>query len=144
MTPPPPLLEKKAYGPDSNPAEIEALRCQVWTYSPGIVMYREAPVVSLFQVSVFRQRLIEVSDNCERFDLICDLTDAARPGAEERVALKGCFSAPKNLEHVAAFAGSNLLLNMAVKFILSGLGLKSVVVVKTFEEALEAIERGQK
>ncbi len=45
------------------------------------------------------------------------------------------------MEHVAAYTGSNMLLNMAVKFILSGLGLKSVVVVKTFEQALEAIER---
>lgn len=139
----PPQLEARAYGSESSERDIEKLRAQVYEYAPGVVMYREAPVLSLFQIEVYQQKFYELADSFETFDLVIDLTHTTgRPDAAMRARLKEIFLRPKNMNRIVVFTGRNFLLNMAAKFVLGGLGLKSLTVVRTKEEALEAIEHG--
>jgi len=46
-------LEARAYGPDSTGEEVQAIRDRVYKYRDGIVMYREVPIQSLFQLDLF-------------------------------------------------------------------------------------------
>ena len=50
-------LEAKAYGPESSPAEVAAIQSRLYLLRPGVVMYREAPVPSPFQIGVFAEKL---------------------------------------------------------------------------------------
>jgi hypothetical protein len=137
--PRPPPLQPKEYGPDSTPAEVEALRSQIYWYDAGIAMYIEAPVISVFQIQTYAARLAEIAATVDSFHLIIDLVCAPRPNALQRAELKKMFSGPPNISHAAVFTGRNVLLNMAAKFVLTGLGFKSVTVGKTLEQALSAV-----
>ena len=137
----PPPVEARAYGPDSTEAEIEALRGQIWMFAPRIVMYRELPVLSLFHLEVYEKRLMELASSVDSFQLLVDLRVAGRPNAPTRDRLKKLFIKPHNMTRVAVFTGRNVLLNMAAKFVLSGIGMPRIIVVKSLDEALAALER---
>ena len=138
----PPAVEARAYGPNSTPAEVEALRGQIWVFAPGIIMYKEIPVLSLFHLDVYEQRLVELAATMESFKLLIDLRVAGRPNAAVRDRLKKMFARPGDMSQVAVFTGRNLLLNMAAKFVLSSAGLPRVSVVKTLDDALEVLGAG--
>src|SRR5690606_7799705 len=73
-------LEAKAYGPDSTPAEIEAIGARLSLLRPDVVIYREVPVPSAFQIGVFGERLRQVTAGLDSYGLIMDLTQAKPPG----------------------------------------------------------------
>ena len=70
---------------------------------------------------------------------LIDITEAEPPSAETRAQLKKLFGGQAKLRRAAVFTGKNCMLNVAARFVLSGLGLKSVTTHKTKEEALEAL-----
>ena len=81
-------LEARAYGPDSTPEEVEALRAQVTLHSSGdAVLWREIPVMSEFSIDVCSDRLEELcaAHGC-RF-LLVDSRAGARPDAVVRKRL---------------------------------------------------------
>jgi hypothetical protein len=135
-------LEVRAYGPDSTPEEVQAIRDCIYLYKPGVIMYRELPIQSIFHLDLFQEKLIEVGGALPPYALLIDLTAARPPNAEIRSRLKTLFSAQKNLRTAAVFTGKNFMLNVAAKFVLSGIGLKSFTVHKTLEEALQAVDHG--
>jgi hypothetical protein len=130
-----PPLEDRPYGPDSNAAEVEAIRERIYVYRDGILMYVEVPVSSPFQVELFRRRMAEVSAGMTEFDVICDLTGARPPGAETRALLKDFFRGQTRMRRVAVFTGRNFLLNAAARFVLGTFGQTNLGVFKTLEEA---------
>jgi hypothetical protein len=132
-------LEARPYGPDSTHAEIEAIRGRVYLYREGTLMYVEVPVISSFQIKVFRGRFDEVAGSMSSFDLLIDLRDAKPPGAEAREWLRDLFGSQKGLRRVAVFTGRNLMLNVAAKFVLGSLGLRDFTVNTTLAEAVASL-----
>jgi hypothetical protein len=135
-------FEVRPYGPASTPEEVQAIKDCVYVYKPGIVMYKELPVQSIFQLDLFHEKLNDVGSKLESYALLIDLIEAKPPGAEIRTRLKTLFGSQKNMRTAAAFTGKNFMLNVAAKFVLSGIGLKSFTVHKTLDEALEAVGHG--
>ncbi len=134
-------LEVKAYSLDATPAEIQALRDQIYVYAPGIIKFTEAPMLSAKQFDVYEVKMHELAAEIPEFQLLIDLTNVViRPDAKERARLKSIFHPISHqVTQCAVCTGKNFLLNMAAKFILGGLGFASLTVHKTRAEALEAL-----
>lgn len=133
-------IEKKYYGPESTREECEALKERVYFYKDNIIMFKEVPVQSNFQLDIFWEKINEITKGKDKFYLIIDLTEASPPSAKIRKYLKKKFSDSINkLPHVSVFTESNFMLNVAAKFVLSGIGFSSYSVHKTLEEALKEI-----
>jgi hypothetical protein len=132
-------IEKHYYGHDSTEEEIEAIRGRVYLYKDDIIMYKEIPAPSIFSLDLFFDNIKEITGTFSSFYMIIDLTEAERPRADIRNHLKKRFPELKNLEHASVFTEKNFMLNIAAKFVMTGIGLKSFSVHKTLEEALEAI-----
>jgi hypothetical protein len=136
-------LEARPYGPDSTPSEIEAIRGRVYLYRERTLMYVEVPVVSSFQMQLFRSRFDEVAAGMSSFDLIIDLRDAHPPGAEAREWLRDLFGSQKAMRRVAVFTGRNFMLNVAAKFVLGSFGLRDFTVNTTLNEAVASLGTGR-
>jgi hypothetical protein len=134
-------LSRRAYGPESTPDEVTAIRQQIQPFAGDVIFYRELPVQSLFHLDLFEERLREMTRRMPMFALLIDLTEAEFPSAEIRTRLKKMFLALPNLRAVAVFTGRNFLINTAAKYVLSGPGMKPFSVHRTQEEAIAALSR---
>lgn len=130
------VFEARAYGPDSTPVEVQAIRDCIFMYEPGILYWRELPVQSDFHLQIFRERLTELAAGT-RPHLLIDLLVATPPGAEARAALRKMFTSQPLIDRIAVFTGRNFMLNVAAKFVMTTAGLKNFAVHRTLEEALE-------
>ncbi len=135
------MIERRAYGPKSTPEEIALIRQRIQPHSAEVVLLREMPVQSLFQVGIFEERLYEITRNMRSFGLLVDLTEADFPSAEVRTRLKKMFGSFPAMRAIGVFTGRNFLINTAAKYILSEHGLPPFDVLKTREEALDALAR---
>lgn len=132
-------IEKRAYGPDSSPEEVEAIRQRVWVHAPGIIMFHEVPVPSEFQLGICFQRIEKLAREHGCSKIICDLTETARPSPEMSGLLKELLKEREEvIKHMAVFTGKNFLVNIAAKFVLSGVP-QECTVHKTQAEAEEAL-----
>lgn len=78
-------LEARAYGPDSSPEEVEAIRARVVLHERGdAVLWRELPIISEFSVDVCSDKVEQLcaAHRC-RF-LIIDSSAGARPSPAVR------------------------------------------------------------
>lgn len=132
-------LEAKAYGPESSPAEIAAIASRIYMLRPGVVMYREAPVPSPFQIGVFAERLRALTAGLDRYAMIMDLSQARPPGKQVREALRGLFAGEAKLGRVAVFTGGNFIINSVAKLLLRSSGVREPVMCKGEAEALAAV-----
>lgn len=130
-------LEKRAYGPDSTPAEVAAIEARISLLEPGLVSYREAPVMSIFQFAIFERRLREVGDR-GGYRLLVDLTGSDPPNAELRARLRTFFLS-EPITRAAIFTERNFFINVAAKFVVAGAGFKTWTIHKHREEALAAV-----
>jgi hypothetical protein len=132
-------IEARPYGPESTPEEIAALKERVYVHSPGVIMYREVPVMTLFQLGLFEEKLNELSAALDSYALIIDLTETEAPSAPIRARLKELFVGQTKMRQTVVYTGKNFMLNVAAKFVLAQAGLRSFSVHKTREQALEAL-----
>jgi hypothetical protein len=131
-------LAERPYGPESTPEEIKAIEACIYVLADGVLMYKEVPIPSIFQLDIFERRMTELGDR-SGYRLIIDLTEAQPPSAAIRERLKRLFGG-QPLRRVAVFTGKNFMLNIAAKFVLGGIiGLKNVSIHKTREEAVDAV-----
>jgi hypothetical protein len=132
-------IEERAYGPDSTPEEAQAIRDRIYPLKDDIIMYREMPVQSPYHLQLFGEKLREVAAGRATIRLLIDLTEAQPPNAETRAGLRELFGSIKNMRYVAVYTGKNFLLNIAAKFVLSGLMSTPFSVHKSKDEALSAM-----
>ena len=132
-------LEAREYGPDSTPAEIEAIQARLYLMRPGVVMYREAPVPSPFQIGVFGEKLRRIAADLAAYDMIMDLSEAKPPGSRCREALRELFTAEPKLQRVAVFTGGNFIINSVAKLLLKNCGVRNLTMCKDEAEALATI-----
>ena len=133
-------IEPREYGPESTKEEIEALRNRVSFHKDFAVLFREVPVVTIFQFDVCVDRIEELLHEHDCHSLIIDLREAPRPGAEHRDHFRRRFD-QLGLTRMAVFTGKNFLLNIAAQFVLTSLSLPFSV-HKTLAEAEKAIRNG--
>jgi hypothetical protein len=132
-------IEARAYGPDSSPEEIEAIRRRISLLRDDVILYREMPVQSPFHLDLFQEELVRLAKTLPAIALLIDLTEAKPPNARTRERLREIFRGLTNLRAAAVFTERNFVLNIAAKFVLSGLGLRSYTIHTTREEALKAL-----
>ncbi|MDC0722412.1 hypothetical protein [Nannocystis bainbridge] len=132
-------LEAREYGPDSTPAEIEAIQARLCLMLPRVVMYREAPVPSPFQIGVFGEKLRRITADLAAYDMIMDLSEAKPPGGRCREALRELFAAEHKLQRVAVFTGGNFIINSVAKLLLKNCGVRNLTMCKDEAEALSTI-----
>ncbi len=131
----------KAYDNQSTPEEIDALRERVYWLRPGVLMYREVPVPSPFQIEVFGERLEELTRNATEYSMVMDLSESAPPSRASRRAMREVFGELRQLKTVAVFTGRNFLITAVAKLILRSSGVTSLVTCKREDQALEALAR---
>jgi hypothetical protein len=134
-------LEAKAYGPDSNPAEIQAIQARLTLLRPDVVMYREVPVPSPFQIGLFADRLRQLTAGLASYAMIMDLSQAKPPGSAVREALRGLFSEQTRLTRVAVFTGGNFIINGVARVLLRSCGVRNLTMCKDEDEALAVATR---
>ena len=133
-------IENRAYEPNSTPEEILALKDRVSFYDDEIVLYKETPVQTEFQLDICFKQIEDITSELSSFFLIIDLTEAQPPSANIRSLLRLKFMRLKDkLPYVALYTGKNFMLNLAAKFVLSNLDLKAFSIFKTKKEAIGSI-----
>ena len=135
----PATIEARAYGLESTPEEVKALKDRVYFLSQGVIMYHEVPILSPFQLDRFEEKLNELAATVDAYTLVIDLTEAEPPSAPIRARLKKLFLAQPKMKQTVVYTGKNFMLNVAAKFVLGGIGLRAFSVHKTREQALEAL-----
>jgi hypothetical protein len=104
----------------------------------------EIPVPTAFSIDLLLAKVGELTEQLDSFVLLIDLTEPEHPSPEVRLRLKTFFTTQKKkISTVAIWTGRNFMLNVAAKFVLSGLGLRSVSVHKTKEQAFAHIRLRQ-
>jgi hypothetical protein len=132
-------IEARAYGPESTPEEVAAIKDRIYFFSEKVIMFREVPVQSVFQLDLFEAKLDELAAPLDAYDLLIDLTEAEPPSAAIRARLKALFARQRKMRRTAVFTGKNFMLNVAAKFVLAGAGLRSFSVHTTREQALATL-----
>jgi len=132
-------LAARAYGPESTPAEVAAIKNRIYPYRGDILMYRELPIQSLFHLDLFEERLNELSSRMHTYALLIDLTEAEFPSAAVRARLKKMFIGQRKLRRVAVFTGKNFIINTAAKFVLSDNAMAPFSVHTLEQQAIAAL-----
>jgi hypothetical protein len=139
----PVAIEPRPYGPDCSAEERAALAERVTLVAEDVVLLREVPVQSRFQLDLFWDRIGKLVAGRSPFFLLIDLTEARRPSAEVRAHLGHLFATRPQAKHTAVFVGSNLLLRVAARFVLAAAGLERFSIHGGRAEALAAIDRAR-
>jgi hypothetical protein len=135
-------LEQRAYGPDSTREETAAIADRVSIVDDGILLMHEMAVQSPFSVNIMFDRFETLARDWDRFVYVVDLTEAKRPGPETRAVLKERVLRLKGrVTHVAVAVGNNLLMRAMARLFAYGMGLTSVGIHATREEAIEEARR---
>ena len=138
---PPIQIESRKYGPDSTPAEIEAIRNRVYVYDEQIVCINEIPVVSPFSINLVMDQAILLGQQFDQFGLLVNVSKTTRPDAVTRRTINTRFAEICNIvPHVSFCTGKNFLLNAAIQFVMHRTNLKSFCVVKDLESGAKAIK----
>lgn len=97
---------------------------------------------TLTSVDLMAERVRELTKESLGYSRVVDLSESARPRAEVRRRLRDMLNGEDRLDHLAVFTLRNTLINVALKFVLSGMSKNiSISVHQTFDEALQACER---
>ena len=135
-------IEAKEYGPDSSPEEIRAIQERLYLVGPGLVMYREVPHPTPFQIRLFADKLKGLTAGLGSYAMVLDLTQARPPGKRCREALRALFAGEPKLGKVAVFTGGNFIINSVAKLLLRSSGVRDLAMCKDEAEALAAVANG--
>ena len=134
-------IEHRAYGPNSTKAEVQMLRDRVELLEAGILLFREVPVMSPFEIEITTDEIGKYLNSGKAQYIIIDLVGVAPPDSLLREKLKACYSPyTDQIEHMAFFTGMNSFLNLVAKFMVRTVGYKKYSFHKTLEQAIKAIK----
>lgn len=134
-------IEKREYGPDSSEDETKLIKDCIYMLNENTIYWKEVPVMSVWQVEKFGEKIDELIKNLDDFYILIDLTESKPPNAPVREALRKVFSPLKDrVISASAFTEKNFFINVAAKFVLGGSGL-TFSVHKKKEDALEALSK---
>jgi hypothetical protein len=135
-------LSAREYGPESTAEEQQAMADRVSVIDARILLIRELPIQSPFSVHLMYDRIETLSRDWDSFAYVVDLTEAKRPNAQTRAALKERSLRLKHrISHVSVVVGGNELMRIMARLFAYGMGLASVSIHGTSAEALERARR---
>lgn len=135
----PVILENKAYDAQSSQEERQAIADRVSKISEDILLWKEVPVPSLLSVELMERRVQELTEGLQAYTRIVDLSEAGRPNAQVRRRLREMLAGEHRLRHIGVFTLKNALINVALRFVFSGLAKNiSLSVHQTFADALQS------
>lgn len=140
-----PKIEARPFGPGSTPAEIAAIKQRIYQLEPGIYIWHEIPIQSIFTVQLHADTLNELTAGLESFKYVVDLRDAQPPSQEVRAhIIRVCNEDMPRCKAIAVWTGRNFLANVFSKFIIAAfMGLKKHCTLhKTLEDAVHALRKG--
>jgi len=138
-------LEKRAYGPESSQEEIEMLRSRVNLFDTNVICYQEAFVLSTFQIEIMTQKVQELIVKGQEYFMIMNLSQSQRPNTAQRQKIRECFSKFTDaIVYTSIYTQSNVINNIAAKFILGSIGFPVNSVHTTREQSLNAIKNEKK
>jgi len=135
------FLEIKEYTNDSSQEEIEVLMRRIFLYEKDLIIYREMPRVSDFQLDVYFNKLKEIIDRRKKYYMIIDLTETQSLTLWEiKQKIKQMFTPfLSTLKHVSVNTGKNVTLNITARFQYKNLGFNSCSFHTSFPKALKSI-----
>lgn len=136
-------IKEKPYGPDMTNEERDALLERVYMFSDDTVIWHEVPIQTNYQLEMFGEKMLKLTQNIEKFYLIIDLSAAERPSAENIECIRKIMKKFHRLKHAAVYTGKNFMLNIAAKFVLSRIGILSYSIHKTQDDALKSIQHAR-
>jgi hypothetical protein len=135
-------VERRPYGPDSSPEEVDALRARIEVTPSGVVVFNEVPVPTVFSVTVLFDRLEEVVAGWRSISYVADLTEAQRPSAEVRSVLKmRAMRLKDRYGHVAIVVGDNIVIRAMARLFAYSMGLRSVSLHPNRDQAIAEVRR---
>ena len=133
-------LEARAYGPQSSPEELEAIRRRVSLHGDA-VLYQELPVTTVFTIDLCYDRVEELVDAHGCRALIVDVRDSSRPSAVVRKRITARVEALHGrVRHVAVVMKPNPLMMVATRFVQAAMSIP-LSFHNTMAEAEEALRR---
>ena len=136
------IFEKRAYNEDATEAEIQAMKDNVFQYSPQIIYLDEMPVVSPFSIQLVFEQIEILGKQMGEHGLLVDIRNTVRPDSITRRAINKEFTRLcENIAHVSFCTGKNFLINTAARFVMYQTNLDSFSVNKSVEEAVVAIQK---
>lgn len=135
------VIEARPYGPESTEDEIHALKSLVTSPTTNVIMYREPPVVTLFTLDLFWERIRELAADLDYYFILADLTGTVPPSAEARQHVRELYETISP-SYVAVATGQSRILNIAAKFVLRRvLGQHRFSVYRDVDGALQHLEK---
>ena len=136
------ILGQRAYGAESTSEQCEAIRDRVSVIDERILFLYELPVQSPFSVNLMFDRMELLAREWDRFAYVADLTEAKRPDAETRAALKArVLPLIPRIEYLGVVVGDNRLMRAMARLFAYNMGLTSVAIHATRAEAIEEARR---
>ena len=133
---------QRPYGPEATREEREAIEGRVSLIGERVLLMREIQVQSPFSVTLMFDRLETMVQGWDRFAYVVDLAEATRPGPETRAALKErVLNISPRVVHVAIVVGGNVLMRAMARLFAYGMGLRSVSIHASRDEAIEEVGR---
>lgn len=123
--------------------EAERLRARVQLVEPAIIWYRELPDATAETFEVMFGRMRELTAALPGWVSVVDLSEAKRPDAAERAALRQQMSllAPRLMHVSVVVPDANLAMRAMARLFAFMMGVPSASVHSTREEAMETARR---
>jgi len=135
-------LANRPYGPDATQKERDAIADRVSVIGERLLLMHELTVQTPFSVNLIFDRLEALTKDWDQFAYVLDLTDATRPDAEVRAAIKSRIDRiSERVVFVAAVVGDNRLMRAMVRLVGYGLGIRNISVCRSRKEAISEARR---
>ena len=122
-----------------SPEERAAIAERVSLVGDGVLLWREVPVPSLLAVEIMAEKVQELTQGLDAYTRVVDLSESARPNAKVRRRLRDMLAGEDRLRHIGVFTQKNILINVALKFVFSGISNQIPLSVhRDYDDALEA------
>jgi hypothetical protein len=135
------FLEIKEYTKDSSQEEIEVLMRRVFLYEKDLIIYREMPLVSDFQLDIYFNKLKGMVDLRKKYYMIIDLTETQSSTLWEiKRKTKQMFTPFLSIvKHLSINTGKNVTLNITARFLYKNVGFNSCSYHTSFSKALKSV-----
>jgi hypothetical protein len=135
-------LGSRPFGADATSEERNAISDRVSVIGERLLLVHEIPVQTSFSINLMFDRLDELTRDWDRFAYVLDLTEATRPDAEVRAAIKNRVAPiSARVAHVAAVVGGNRIMRAMARIVGYGMGLRHLSVHETRQEAIAEVRR---
>ncbi len=115
-------FEHRAYGPESTPEEVAAIRGRVSHLRDNIVEFRDLPVGSTFSLELMAVEMRRIAEGWRSIKVYVDVAAARRPSAEYREALLRLGADEPRIVAAAVFIGQSRVLATIARVSLAVLG----------------------